>query len=167
VQVMVHPQSTIHSMVEFVDGSILAQFSVTDMRLPILYALTYPDRIPSNMRFPVMDLRHLEFLPPDMEKFPCLSLAYEAAEAGGAKPVALNAADEVAVAAFLQGRIEFNSIPRLIREVLSATEAGKLESISQVLKADSQARVIARDRVEQMGEGPDGLRPLSSAMRVE
>ncbi|HMH07740.1 MAG TPA: 1-deoxy-D-xylulose-5-phosphate reductoisomerase [Terriglobales bacterium] len=167
VKVMVHPQSTIHSMVEFVDGSILAQFSVTDMRLPILYALTYPDRIPSNMRFPVMDLRHLEFLPPDMEKFPCLSLAYEAAEAGGAKSVALNAADEVAVAAFLQGRIEFNGIPRLIREVLSATEAGKLESISQVLKADSQARVIARDRVEQMGEGPDGLRPLSSAMRVE
>jgi 1-deoxy-D-xylulose-5-phosphate reductoisomerase len=167
VKVMVHPQSTIHSMVEFVDGSILAQFSVTDMRLPILYALTYPDRIPSNMRFPVMDLRHLEFLPPDMEKFPCLGLAYEAAEAGGAKPVALNAADEVAVAAFLQGRIEFNGIPRLIREVLSATEAGKLESISQVLKADSQARVIARDRVEQMGEGPDGLRPLSSAMRVE
>ncbi|HMJ22407.1 MAG TPA: 1-deoxy-D-xylulose-5-phosphate reductoisomerase [Terriglobales bacterium] len=167
VKVMVHPQSTIHSMVEFVDGSILAQFSVTDMRLPILYALTYPDRIPSNMRFPVMDLRHLEFLPPDMEKFPCLGLAYEAAEAGGAKPVALNAADEVAVAAFLQGRIEFNGIPRLIREVLSATEAGKLESISQMLKADSQARVIARDRVEQMGEGPDGLRPLSSAMRVE
>ena len=167
VKVMVHPQSTIHSMVEFVDGSILAQFSVTDMRLPILYALTYPDRIPSNMRFPVMDLRHLEFLPPDMEKFPCLSLAYEAAEAVGAKSVALNAADEVAVAAFLQGRIEFNGIPRLIREVLSATEAGKLESISQVLKADSQARVIARDRVEQMGEGPDGLRPLSSAMRVE
>jgi 1-deoxy-D-xylulose-5-phosphate reductoisomerase len=167
VKVIVHPQSTIHSMVEFVDGSILAQFSVTDMRLPILYALTYPDRIPSNMRFPVMDLRHLEFLPPDMEKFPCLSLAYEAAEAGGAKPVALNAADEVAVAAFLQGRIEFNGIPRLIREVLSATEAGTLESISQVLKADSQARVIARDRVERMGEGPDGLRPLSSAMRVE
>src|SRR6202165_4428061 len=72
VQVMVHPQSTIHSIVEFVDGSILAQFSVTDMRLPILYALTYPDRIPSAMHFPVMDLRHLEFMPPDMEKFPCL-----------------------------------------------------------------------------------------------
>ena len=79
VQVIVHPQSTIHSMVEFVDGSILAQFSVTDMRLPILYALTYPDRIESDMRFPVMDLRHLEFCPPDVGKFPCLRLAYEAA----------------------------------------------------------------------------------------
>jgi 1-deoxy-D-xylulose-5-phosphate reductoisomerase len=167
VQVVVHPQSTIHSMVEFVDGSILAQFSVTDMRLPILYALTYPERVPSPMRFPVMDLRHLEFLPPDMEKFPCLGLAYEAAEAGGAKTVALNAADEVAVAAFLQGRIEFDCIPRIIREVVSATEAGKLESISQVLKADSEARGIARERVEQMREGPAGSRPLSSAMRVE
>ena len=82
VQVIVHPQSTIHSMVEFADGSILAQFSVTDMRLPILYALTYPDRIPSDLRFPVMDLRHLDFCPPDMVKFPCLRLAYEAAAAG-------------------------------------------------------------------------------------
>ena len=84
VQVMVHPQSTIHSMVEFVDGSILAQFSVTDMRLPILYALTYPERIHSDLRYPVSNLRHLDFSPPDMNKFPCLRLAYEAAEAGGA-----------------------------------------------------------------------------------
>src|SRR5437588_553383 len=111
VQVIVHPQSTIHSMVEFVDGSILAQFSVTDMRLPILYALTYPERIPSDMRFPAGDLRHLDFCPPDMNKFPCLRLAYEAAEAGGAKTVALNAADEVAVAAFLAGAIRFDEIP--------------------------------------------------------
>ncbi|MGA6984125.1 MAG: 1-deoxy-D-xylulose-5-phosphate reductoisomerase, partial [Candidatus Sulfotelmatobacter sp.] len=102
VEVIVHPQSTIHSMVEFVDGSILAQFSVTDMRLPILYALTYPERIHSDMRFPMGNLRHLDFSPPDMKKFPCLRLAYEAAEAGGAKTVALNAADEVAVAAFLE-----------------------------------------------------------------
>ena len=104
VQVMVHPQSTIHSMVEFVDGSILAQFSVTDMRLPILYALTYPDRIQSDLRFPVSDLRHLDFCPPDLKKFPCLRLAYEAAEAGGAKTVALNAADEVAVARVSRGQ---------------------------------------------------------------
>jgi 1-deoxy-D-xylulose-5-phosphate reductoisomerase len=102
-EVIVHPQSTIHSMVEFVDGSILAQFSVTDMRLPILYALTYPERIQSDMRFAVSDLRHLDFCPPDLKKFPCLRLAYEAAEAGGAKTVALNAADEVAVSAFLEG----------------------------------------------------------------
>lgn len=85
VEVIVHPQSTIHSMVEFVDGSILAQFSVTDMRLPILYALTYPERIESDMRFAVSDLRHLDFSPPDLKKFPCLRLAYEAVEAGGRK----------------------------------------------------------------------------------
>jgi 1-deoxy-D-xylulose-5-phosphate reductoisomerase len=164
VQVIVHPQSTIHSMVEFVDGSILAQFSVTDMRLPILYALTYPDRIPSSMRFPVMDLRHLEFLPPDMEKFPCLSLAYQAAEAGGAKTVALNAADEVAVAAFLQGRIGFDQIPEVIREVLSATEAGKLESIDQVLQADSAAREVARERAGRAGETFTSTRPVSTTI---
>jgi 1-deoxy-D-xylulose-5-phosphate reductoisomerase len=151
VQVIVHPQSTIHSMVEFVDGSILAQFSVTDMRLPILYALTYPERIPSDMRFPVMDLRHLDFEPPDMGKFPCLSLAYEAAEAGGAKTVALNAADEVAVAAFLDGCIRFTQVPDIIKMVLAETEVGKLESISEVLEADAEARRIAHEKIEQLG----------------
>jgi len=151
VKVMVHPQSTIHSMVEFVDGSILAQFSVTDMRLPILYALTFPERIASDMRFPVMDLRHLEFSPPDMQKFPCLQLAYRAAEAGGVKSVALNAADEVAVAAFLDGCIRFDQIPQVIEEVISATESGKLESIKQVLEADARGRQAAREKVAQLG----------------
>jgi 1-deoxy-D-xylulose-5-phosphate reductoisomerase len=151
IQVMVHPQSTIHSMVEFVDGSILAQFSVTDMRLPILYALTYPERIQSDMRFPVMDLRHLEFCPPDMKKFPCLALAYEAAEAGGAKTVALNAADEVAVAAFLDGNIRFDEIPAIIKMVLAETGSQKLESIEKVLEADSVARRSAQEKVESRG----------------
>ena len=140
VGVIVHPQSSIHSLVEFIDGSILAQFSVTDMRLPILYALTYPERIQSDMRFPMSNLRHLDFCPPDMSKFPCLRLAYEAAEAGGAKTVALNAADEVAVAAFLEGMIGFDEIPRIIEDVVSASDAGRLASIEQVLGADSEAR---------------------------
>jgi 1-deoxy-D-xylulose-5-phosphate reductoisomerase len=147
VEVIVHPQSTIHSMVEFVDGSILAQFSVTDMRLPILYALTYPERIQSDMRFAVSDLRHLDFTPPDLKKFPCLRLAYEAAEAGGAKTVALNAADEVAVAAFLESGIRFDEIPRVIEKVLEATSSGALESIQKVLQADAEARRIAREQV--------------------
>jgi 1-deoxy-D-xylulose-5-phosphate reductoisomerase len=150
VEVMVHPQSTIHSMVEFVDGSILAQFSVTDMRLPILYALTYPERIPSDMRFPVSNLRHLDFCPPDLKKFPCLRLAYEAVGAGGAKPVALNAADEVAVAAFLEGNIRFDEIPRIIEDVLTETNAGKLESIAAVLEADTEARRYALERVAEV-----------------
>jgi len=150
VEVIVHPQSTIHSMVEFVDGSILAQVSVTDMRLPILYALTYPERIVSNLRFPVSDLRHLDFHPPDMNKFPCLRLAYEAAEAGGAKTAALNAADEVAVAAFLEGNLAFDQIPRIIEEVLAATDSGKLESIAGVLEADAQARRYAKQAVAEV-----------------
>lgn len=148
VEVIVHPQSTLHSMVEFVDGSILAQISVTDMRLPILYALTYPERIPSDLRFQVSDLRHLDFQPPDMNKFPCLRLAYEAAEAGGAKPVALNAADEVAVAAFLDKRIRFNDIPKVIELVLAETQNRKFESIKEVLQADAEARQTASRQIE-------------------
>ena len=149
VQVIVHPQSTIHSLVEFVDGSILAQISVTDMRLPILYALTYPERIPSDLRFSISDLRHLDFCPPDMKKFPCLALAYEAAAAGGAKTIALNAADEVAVAAFLEEQIGFEDIPRIIEAVMAATPVGHLESIQKVLTLDTEARLLAREIVKQ------------------
>jgi 1-deoxy-D-xylulose-5-phosphate reductoisomerase len=151
VSVIVHPQSTIHSLVEFVDGSILAQLSVTDMRLPILYALTYPERTASEMNFSLNDLRHLDFGPPDMEKFPCLGLAYESAKAGGGKTVALNAADEVAVSAFLEGSIGFAGIPLVIEEVVAETPAGKLESIKEVLAVDQSARACARERVAAMG----------------
>jgi 1-deoxy-D-xylulose-5-phosphate reductoisomerase len=161
VQVIVHPQSTIHSMVEFVDGSILAQFSVTDMRLPILYALTYPERIPSELRFSVSDLRHLDFSPPDMAKFPCLGLAYEAAEAGGTKTIALNAADEIAVAAFLEERIGFEEIPRIIEDVMGATPAGHLESIHKVLSLDTAARLLAREIVKQRSRKGSPIRAIS------
>ena len=147
ISVIVHPQSTIHSLVEFVDGSILAQLSVTDMRLPILYALTHPDRIPSELNFSLSDLRHLDFSPPDMEKFPCLHLAYEAARAGGGKTVALNAADEVAVSAFLDGSIRFQEIPVVIQEVVAETSEGKLESIREVLAVDQKTRRSAREKI--------------------
>lgn len=143
-KVVVHPQSTVHSMVEFVDGSILAQISVTDMRLPILYALTWPERIQSELRFDVLSLKHLDFSPPDLNKFPCLRLAYEAVEAGGAKTVALNAADEVAVAAFLEEKIPFLGIPATIQAVLSETPEHRPESISEVLAMDLEARDRAR-----------------------
>ncbi len=144
VKVIVHPQSTIHSMVEFNDGSILAQLSVTDMRLPILYALTYPERIQSDLRFNVLDLKRLDFCPPDLAKFPCLRLAYEAAEAGGAKTIALNAADEVAVAAFLNTEIAFADIPKVIERTMSETPDRRPESIEEVLAIDVQARDLAR-----------------------
>jgi 1-deoxy-D-xylulose-5-phosphate reductoisomerase len=147
VNVIVHPQSTIHSMVEFNDGSILAQLSVTDMRLPILYALTYPDRIPSNLRFNVLDLKRLDFCPPDLGKFPCLRLAYEAAEAGGSKTIALNAADEVAVAAFLNREIGFNDIARVVERTMAETADRRPESIEEVLAIDAQARDQARQQL--------------------
>jgi 1-deoxy-D-xylulose-5-phosphate reductoisomerase len=153
VKVVVHPQSTVHSLVEYVDGSILAQLSVTDMRLPILYALTYPERVPSELNFSLSDLRHLDFSPPDVEKFPCLQLAYEAAEAGGGKTVALNAADEVAVQGFLEGSIGFEDIAVVIEEVVDETRVGKLESIKQVLRVDQEARAGARDRVARRSRG--------------
>ena len=147
IRVTVHPQSTVHSLVEYVDGSILAQISVTDMRLPILYALAYPERPASSLTFDLAALSHLDFEQPDFERFPCLRLAYEAAEVGGAHCIALNAADEIAVEAFLERRIPFLGIPRTIEEVLERTPADHPETISGVLEADSQARERAREVV--------------------
>jgi len=149
IGVIVHPQSTIHPMVELKDGSILAQLSVTDMRLPILYALTYPERAASNMRFNVLDLKRLDFCPPDLNKFPCLRLAYEAAEAGGAKTVALNAADEVAVAAFLNREIGFTDISRVVAFTMDETKQRHPESIEEVLAIDGQSRELARQKLSR------------------
>lgn len=145
VQVTVHPQSTVHSLVEYIDGSILAQISVTDMRLPILYAMTYPERVESELRFDLSALADLHFEQPDFARFPCLRLAYEAAEAGGAHPIALNAADEVAVEAFLAGRIEFPAIAGTIEKVLAATPSVTPGSIAEVLEQDAQARMRATE----------------------
>jgi 1-deoxy-D-xylulose-5-phosphate reductoisomerase len=163
VEVIVHPQSTIHSLVEFVDGSILAQLSVTDMRLPILYALTYPERIASDLNFGLSDLRHLDFCPPDMKKFPCLRLAYEALQAGGGKTVALNAADEVAVSAFLDGSLQFHEIPEVIEQVVAETSVGKLESIKEVLRVDQKARAAARDKIAALGRRAG--KPVAAGIR--
>ena len=143
VSVTVHPQSTVHSMVEYIDGSFLAQISVTDMCLPILYAMTYPERVASDLRFDATKLSHLEFRQPDMEKFPCLRLAYEAVEAGGAKTIALNAADEVAVAAFLAEKIPFTGIPATIARVLDETSPASAVSIEDVLAIDKESRRLA------------------------
>jgi 1-deoxy-D-xylulose-5-phosphate reductoisomerase len=153
VKVTVHPQSTVHSLVEYVDGSILAQISVTDMRLPILYALSYPERVESELTFDMGALADLYFEAPDFERFPCLRLSYEAAEAGGAHPIALNASDEVAVAAFLEGRISFMDIPRTIEEVLAATPASHPATIADVLAADAQSRERARARIAARAVG--------------
>jgi len=145
VRVTVHPQSTVHSMVEYVDGSILAQISITDMRLPILYALAWPERPRSSLTFDLAALSHLDFEPPDMERFPCLRLAFEAAEKGGAHCIALNAADEVAVEAFLERRIPFMGIPRTIEKVLASTPEAHPATIAEVLAHDREARERARE----------------------
>ena len=163
VRVIVHPQSTVHSLVEYVDGSILAQISVTDMRLPILYALAYPERPASNLTFDLAALSHLDFEPPDFKRFPCLRLAYEAAEKGGAHCIALNAADEVAVEAFLERRIPFGGIPRTIEKVLASTPEAHPTTIAGVLAADKEARQMAdaftaAPRQEPAARGSAGLR---------
>jgi 1-deoxy-D-xylulose-5-phosphate reductoisomerase len=154
VRVSVHPQSTVHSLVEFVDGSILAQISVTDMRLPILYALSYPKRVPSELVFDLAALSELSFAPPDFARFPCLRLAYQAAEAGGAACIALNAADEVAVAAFLKGVIPFTCIPRTIELVLEKTPDVHPATIDEVLELDREAREVAAHAVAGLNSGP-------------
>ena len=150
VRVTVHPQSTIHSLVEYVDGSILAQLSVTDMRLPILYAMAYPERVPSDLTFDMTALSQLDFQQPDFERFPCLRLAYEAAKAGPAHCIALNAADEIAVAAFLKGDLPFLGIPRTIERVLDLTSAANPGSIADVLAADAEARETATSVAAEM-----------------
>ncbi len=151
VKVTVHPQSTIHSLVEYIDGSILAQISVTDMRLPILYALSWPERIAvagkTPLTFDLAALSHLDFQPPDFARFPCLRLAYEAAAASQNHCIALNAADEIAVDAFLHGKLPFLGIPRTIERVLALTAAGSPASIPEVLTADLHARDLAREAI--------------------
>jgi len=148
VGVYIHPQSIVHSLVEFVDGSVLAQLGAPDMRLPIAYALTYPRRLPLNG--PPLDLGRigrLTFEEPDMERFPGLRLGYEAARTGGTMPAVLNAANEVAVAAFLEGRIKFPDIPRVVAETMAAHAPRPLESLEQVLGVNRWARDFAAELV--------------------
>src|ERR1041384_1027355 len=144
ISVAVHPQSIVHSMIEMVDGSIIAQLGVTDMRLMIQYALTYPDRLPTDLPPLGLDkLARLEFLEPDLERFPCLRLAYEAMREGGTMPAALSAANEIAVAAFLDRRMKFMEIPAVIEATMEAHDTQPCSSIEAVLEADRWARSYA------------------------
>jgi 1-deoxy-D-xylulose-5-phosphate reductoisomerase len=146
IDVVVHPQSVVHSMVEMVDGSILAQLGVTDMRLPIQYAFSYPERWASPL--PRLDLARcgrLDFHLPDHEKFPGLRLAYRAIEAGGGLPVVLNAANEIAVEAFLAGRLGFTGIPVLIERAMAAHAAASVGSLAEVRRIDAWARAYSQD----------------------
>jgi 1-deoxy-D-xylulose-5-phosphate reductoisomerase len=151
IDVLIHPQSTIHSMVEFVDGSVLAQLGPTDMRMPIQYALTYPERVASNtVALDWSKLRRLDFAKVSTRRFPCLRLARVAMKKGGALPCALNAADEVVVAAFLERRLSFLGIPEVIERVLERTPKVRFEKMEDVLTADREARRMAREEVERV-----------------
>jgi 1-deoxy-D-xylulose-5-phosphate reductoisomerase len=151
ITVLIHPDSIVHSMVEFRDGSVMAQMSVPDMRLPIQYALDYPDRLAMNSDSKGLDLvaiKKLRFAAPDARRFPCLELARAALEAGGPMPCALNAADEVAVEGFLAGRLRFSDIPRVIEGVMSETaRLSSLNRLDDVLECDREARIRARELV--------------------
>jgi len=145
IEVLIHPQSVVHSLVELVDGTVLAQLGVTDMRMPIQYALSHPETWPAPIQG--MDFERplsLELHPPDRERFPCLALAYRALELGGTAPAALNAANEEAVAAFLDGRAPFLAIPETIQEVLEAEPPRAAATLEDVLEADRRARERAR-----------------------
>lgn len=148
IEVIIHPQSIIHSMVEFVDGSVKAQMGFPDMKIPIQYALTYPDRVPSSFaRIDFIELKEMTFCKPDLEKFECLELAYRALDSGGTAPAVLNAANEVAVEAFLAREIKFSVIPRLIRQALDHFPATAAPDLDTIVEADRQARDFVRKNI--------------------
>lgn len=150
VGVVIHPQSTVHAMVEYVDGSVVAQVSATDMRMPIQYALTWPDRVQAPVaKIDWSEARRWEFHPPDFDRFPLLALAYQTQLAGGSATCTLNAADEVAVAAFLERRIPFTEIAPVVAETLERVPPRRSLSISDILEADSDSRVAAESIVQK------------------
>ncbi len=146
VDVVIHPQSSVHAMIEYSDGSVLAQISATDMRMPIQYALTWPERWQAPV--PKIDWsqsRHWDFAPPDLDRFPLLKLAYECQEAGGSATCTLNAADEVAVEAFLEGEIGFPGIAALVEETLARMPIRQPSTVGEILEIDKESRALARE----------------------
>ena len=151
IDILVHPQSVIHSMVEYVDGSVLAQLGSPDMRIPIAHALAYPERMETPAeKLDLARIGSLSFETPDLERFPALRVAREALEAGGAAPIVLNAANEEAVAAFLGGRIGFLDIVQTVEAAVARTSAAAPRSIAEVIDIDQAARALARDLMSEM-----------------
>ncbi len=151
IQVVVHPQSVVHSLVQYVDGSVLAQLGNPDMRTPIAHALAYPERIEAGVEpLDLLKVGALDFVAPDLTRFPCLALAYEALRAGGTLPAVLNAANEVAVAAFLSKKIPFLAISSLIDGVLTNSTVESIGTLEDVFRADEGARVLANDLIKRM-----------------
>jgi len=165
IDVVIHPQSIVHSMVEWVDGSVIAQMSPNDMRFPILYALTYPDRIETRLpRLDLAALGRLDFAPPEAARYPALPLAYAALRAGGTAPAVLNAANEVAVEAFLAGRIPYAAVVETTARVLSRHQVVPATSVEEALEADAWARRVACEILPDLGGGPAGALPATGAL---
>jgi 1-deoxy-D-xylulose-5-phosphate reductoisomerase len=153
IDIVVHPESVVHSMIELVDGSVIAQMGITDMRHAIQYALTYPERCPSSLpSLNLAQLSSLHFEAPDRERFPCISLAYRALRTGGTLPAAMNAANEVAVSAFIDGRIRLSDVPRVIEAVMDLHQLGPVANLESVLNADREARSLANLVLDQLTE---------------
>jgi len=153
IEVVIHPQSIIHSMVEYTDGSVIAQLGVPDMKGPISYALFYPGRCPGGLaHLDLLKVGTLEFLPPDFERFPCLRLACEAGKTGGTMPAVMNAANEVAVSAFIEEKIGFMDIPAVIGQTMTLHRVQKKESLDDVMEADRWARKTGEDIIKKMKE---------------
>jgi 1-deoxy-D-xylulose-5-phosphate reductoisomerase len=158
IGIVVHPESVVHSMIELVDGSVIAQLGVTDMRHAIQYALTYPERHPCQL--PPLDLARLaalHFETPDLERFPCIALAYRALEAGGTLPAAMNAANEEAVRAFIEERISLTDIPRVIELVMNSHDTVPANDLTAILAADREARTRALVEIDQLGTSAELL----------
>ena len=152
IEVVIHPQSIVHSLVEYVDGSVLAQLGNPDMRTPIAHALAYPDRIDAGVQsLNLCAIGSLQFEQPDLERFPCLRLAYHALETGGSAPIVLNAANEVAVAGFLSGRLSFARIAGVVEEVLARVTSSRVRNLDDVLASDAQARLAAEQELDAVG----------------
>jgi 1-deoxy-D-xylulose-5-phosphate reductoisomerase len=150
IEVVVHPQSVIHSMVEYIDGSVLAQLGNPDMRTPIAYALAYPDRLQSGVSsLDLFKIARLDFEAPDMQKFPCLRLAFDALQAGGNAAAILNAANEVAVEAFFKEQIGFTDIPALIESVLEHSQIQAVTDLEMLIDSDQEARISAHAWVKK------------------
>jgi 1-deoxy-D-xylulose-5-phosphate reductoisomerase len=153
IEVLIHPQSIVHSMVDFTDGSTLAQMGEADMRIPISFALSYPKRVGLGLRpLDLAAVGKLEFFSPEPEMFPCLGLAYEALRRGGGMPAVMNAANEIAVEAFLDGRLTFTGIPEVVRKVMCAPPRFDDKTLSGILRGDQMAREAARAMIKTTGE---------------
>mgnify|MGYP000429174809 FL=1 len=151
IKVLIHPQSVVHSMVRYRDGSVLAQLGQPDMRTPIAYGLAWPDRIAAGVApLSLTQMANLSFSEPDLSRFPCLSLAFSAAQSGGTAPAVLNAANEIAVAAFLDGGLPYLQIPVVVEKTLNAITTGNADSLDAILQADVQARAVARDFIRAL-----------------